>query len=185
MKRKFVLHSALAPDAVDAALRRSVDEERRTLFSFSGYKGDLPVLCKFGENGFRLQKRKYHRNDFSPYFFAKFEPEPGGTRIEGYFDMAAWPKLFMRIWLGGVVLIGGPLWVMSILDVLTGSHNTQGEAWIGIVIPPTMIIFGVLFPRFGGLMGRGEERFLMEFLQNTLMARIEDSDNEIQLQSSR
>jgi hypothetical protein len=44
MRTDVVLHSALAPAALAEALRRSTDEERRTIFALSGYKGDRPVL---------------------------------------------------------------------------------------------------------------------------------------------
>jgi sigma-B regulation protein RsbU (phosphoserine phosphatase) len=51
-----------------------------------------------GENTFRLQKRRYSRNDFVGHFCARFEPEPGGTKIEGHIDAPRWAKYFMRIW---------------------------------------------------------------------------------------
>ena len=36
-------------------------------------------------------------------------PEPGGTRIEGYFDVQRWAKYFVRIWLAFAVLVGPPI----------------------------------------------------------------------------
>jgi hypothetical protein len=53
----YVLHSALAPSSVPEVLRLSIDEERRTLFSMSGYQGDRPVLGKVDGNTLTLQKR--------------------------------------------------------------------------------------------------------------------------------
>ncbi len=44
MRSVFVLHSPLSPSAALSALRGAVDEEHRTLFSLSGYKGEKPVL---------------------------------------------------------------------------------------------------------------------------------------------
>ena len=104
-RKVFVLHSPLAPVALAEALRRSIDEEHWTLFSLSGYQGDRPLLGEVGENTFRLQKRKFSRNDFAGQFYACFAPEPGGTRIEGYFDAPRWARYFMRIWLAWVVLV--------------------------------------------------------------------------------
>src|SRR5580658_1165587 len=89
----FVLHSALAPNAVADALRRSIDEQHWTLFSLSGYKGNLPLLGEVSENTFKVQKRKYYRNDFAGQFYARFAAEPEGTRIEGYFDCPRWGKI--------------------------------------------------------------------------------------------
>jgi hypothetical protein len=93
----YVLHSALAPNLVVDALRRSIDEEHWTLFSLSGYQGNRPLLGELGENTFRLQKRRYSRRDFVGHFYARFEPEPGGTRIEGHFDVPRLARYFMRI----------------------------------------------------------------------------------------
>jgi hypothetical protein len=91
MKRNVVLHSSLPPYAVADTLRQSIDEEHLTIFSLSGYRGDRPVLGKVDERTFRLQKRRYYKNSFAPFFYGQFEPEPGGTRIEGYFGRSLCP----------------------------------------------------------------------------------------------
>jgi hypothetical protein len=51
------------------------------MFSWSGYKGDLPVLGTITGNSFRLQKRRYWRNDFAPYFYGQIAPEPGTSPL--------------------------------------------------------------------------------------------------------
>jgi hypothetical protein len=172
-KSMVILHSALVPEAVIAALHLSVDEEHRTLFSFSGYKGSRPVLGEIGVDNFRVQKRRYWRNDFAPHFYGRLYQETGGTRIEGYFDSARWVKLFMRFWIGAVVLFGSPIFIRSLLDVTTVSRNVIGDAWVGVIVPPAMVAFGFLLPKFGRLLGRGEERLLLAFLENSLVARTE------------
>jgi hypothetical protein len=173
-KNPIVLQSPMPPDAVADALRRSMDEETRTLFSLSGYKGDQDILGKVVGSTFHLQKRRYWRNDFAPHFYGEIQSDPGGTRIVGRFDLADWVRLFMWFWLGCVVLIGGSIFVACLSDVMTGSRHVDGDAWVGLVVPPAMVLFGILLPRFGRLMGRGEERFILEHLQNVLNARIED-----------
>ena len=105
----FVLHSALTPDAVVSVLRSSIDEEHWTPFSFSGYRGTRSLLGEVSDHTFRLQKCTYHRNDFAGQFYARFEPEPGGTRIEGYFDAPRRARYFMRIWLVFAVLVSAPI----------------------------------------------------------------------------
>jgi hypothetical protein len=82
MKTMVVLHSAFSLDAAADALRHSIDEEHRTLFSLSG--------------------------------------------------------------------------------------------WIGLVLPPCLVLFGTLLPKLGRLLGRSGEQFLLEHLQQTLSARIEE-----------
>jgi hypothetical protein len=57
-------------------LRRSIDPEKRTLFSLSG-------------RTFWLKKRLYSRNDFAGQFYGTIEAETGGSRIQGCFDAPA------------------------------------------------------------------------------------------------
>jgi hypothetical protein len=174
MRTEAVLHSALAPATVAAILRRSIDEEHRTIFSLSGYRGDRPVLGEVSERTFRLQKRRYWRNDFAPHFYGRFSPEPGGTRIEGYFDISSWVKRFMRFWLAAVVLLGGPIFALTIMDLTTGSRFVSGDRWVGITVFPSMFLFGILLPRLGRLLARADEHFISEHIQHTLAARIEE-----------
>jgi hypothetical protein len=170
----FVLHSILSPNAVADALRRSIDKQQWTPFSLSGYKGKLPLLGEVGENTFQVQKRKYYRNDFAGQFYGRFAPEPGGTRIEGYFDYPRWARYFMRIWLGFAVLVGTPIFVRTLSDVITGSNYTSGDKWVGLIVPPALVLFGTVLPKFGRLLGKSDERFMLEHIQNTLAARIEE-----------
>jgi len=46
-------------------LRRSIDEEQTTILSLSGYRGSSRVLGVVTEKTFRLQRRRYWRNDFA------------------------------------------------------------------------------------------------------------------------
>jgi len=173
MRTMIILHSALSPDAVAGALRNSIDEEHRTLFSLSGYRGDRPVLGEVQAGSFRLQKRRYYRNDFAGQFYGRFQAEPGGTRVEGYFNASRWSRFFMKVWLAGAVLIGTPIFVLTLIDLTKGSHHMSGDMWVGLVVPPSLVLFGAVLPRFGRLLGRSGERFLLKHLQQTLGARIE------------
>jgi|SRR5215831_488464 len=174
MKKKLiVLHSPMPPAAVAEALRGSMDEERRTILSFSGYKGDKDVLGAVWGNSFHLEKRRLWRNDFAPSFYGKLQPEASGTRIEGRFDLADWVRFFMWFWLGGVVLIGGAVFVSSLFDYMAGGHKMTDDARIGLIVPPAMLLFGIALPRFGRLLGRDDETFILGHLQNTLSARID------------
>jgi hypothetical protein len=169
----FVLHSALTPNAVADALRRSIDEQRWTPFSLSGCKGNRPLLGEVCENTFKIQKRKYYRNDFAGQLYARFTPEPSGTRIEAYFDYPRWARYFMRIWLAFAVLVGTPIFVETLSDVVRNSHYTSGDKWVGLIVPPLLVLFGTVLPKFGRLLGKSDERFMLEQIQNTLAARIE------------
>ncbi len=167
------MHSPLTPSAAADALRSSVDEERRTFFSLSGYEGDRSIVGKVSAQEFNLQKRRRSRNDFAGRFFGRFRPEAGGTRIEGYFDMPRWARWYWKVWLCGAVLIGVPLFVATILNMLTGHPQMTGDTWVGLVVPPALILFGLGMPKLGWLIGKKERQFILGHIQQVLAARVD------------
>ncbi len=172
MRSVFVLHSPLSPTAALSALRSAVDEEHRTLFSLSGYKGEKPVLGDIESSQFRVQKRRYSRNDFAGHFYGRIQAESSGSRIEGYFDWPKWARWYMRIWLSFAVLVGIPIFAETVWNI--GSGKTQwANDWVGIVVPPVLILFGLVMPKIGRLFGKKDRRFLVEYVQHSLMAQPE------------
>ena len=163
-------------------LNESIDPERRTIFSLSGYKGSKPVMGRIDGYEFHLQKRRYWNNDFAQQFYGNLLPEERGTRIEGYFDVPRWTKMFLRFWLGGVILIGSPVFILSLLQRVRGGGYEEGDARLGLLVPPCLLLFGVLLPKLGLWLGRHEEQFILGFLERTLVARI---DYEWPLASSK
>jgi hypothetical protein len=174
MKPTVFMHSVLVPDAFADALRRSIDPEHLRLFSLAGYKGDRPVLGEVGKGAFRLQKRRYSRNDFAGHFYGNFEHEQGGTRIQGYFAPPRWARYFMRVWLAFAVLCGIPIFVATIRDVLTGSHEVSGDVWVGLAVPPLLICVGTVLPMLTKRFGRNDRKFMLEFVQHAAAARVDD-----------
>ena len=175
MSRKtLVFHSVLTPTILRDTLSRTIDQEQWTLFSLSNFRGERPLLGEIGEDTFRLRKRRYYRNDFARQFYARFTPEAGGTRIESYFDVPRLARFFMRAWLTGAVLIGTPIFLMSLLDLTTSSHYMTGDLWVGLVVPPALVLFGTFAPKVGQFLSRGEERYILQYVQETLATRLEE-----------
>jgi hypothetical protein len=152
------------------------DAERRSLFSLSGYKGNRPVVGSVTDNTFKIQKRRYSRNDFAGRFYGRFEPEVGGTRIEGYFDSPEWTRWFMRIWLGMAILLGVPVFIAAVIEAAKGAAREQG-AWVGLIVPPSLILFGIFLPRFGRLLGQGDEQEILRHVKSILAARVDDGSS--------
>jgi hypothetical protein len=172
-KAQVVLHTDIGVSECLNRIRESIDEERRTIFSFSGYAGSKKILGKIDGNKIRLQKRRYYHNSFSPYFYAMVSPDSHGTRIEGHFDCLPFVKIFMRIWLGIVVVVAGITLVLTLKDHLGGRAHLAGEDYTVVLVPQGMVLFGLLLPRFGRWLGRNEESYILDFLQRTLPARME------------
>ena len=83
----------------------------------------------------------------------------------------------MRFWLAGVTLLGTPIFGVTLIDVVRGTHHGSGDQWVGLVVPPCLVTFGIALPRIGRLQGRTDERFILRFMQETLAARLEDHPN--------
>ena len=172
MSRKtLVFRSALTPTVLRDTLSCTIDKEQRTPFSLSGFRGGRSLLGDIGDDTFRLRKRRTFRNDFARVLYARFVPEQGGTQIEAYFDIPRVARYFMRIWFTGAMLVGAPIFIMSALDMFTGSHNMNGNPLVGLLIPPALVLWGILMPMICRLLGRSEERFILHYVQETLMAR--------------
>jgi hypothetical protein len=164
------LHTDFDAEECRRRLVGGVDPEKRTIFSLSGYKGSKPVIRWFDGYQFYLHKRRYWHNSFAPLFFGNLVSRDHGTTIEGYFDMPRFAKTFMRIWTAGVVLLGSPIFALTLVDLLKGSHHTEGSAAVGLLVPPGMVLFGLFMPKVGLWLSRNEESFIVEFLRENLLA---------------
>ena len=169
--RHFItLRTDLDADDCIRRLSDSIDPERLTIFSLSGYSGSKPVIGRIMGYEFYLHKRRNWRNDFAPQFHGNLRAQDRGTLIEGYFDAPRWTRIFMRVWLGAAVLLAGPVFLLSLWDLFTGGHYVKGDLRVGLLVPPCMILFGILLPRLGLWLGRYEEQFIVEFLERTFFA---------------
>lgn len=171
----IVLHLAMGLDVVKDRLRQEIDEERWSPFSLSGFAGDRPVVGKMDGDRLRLRKRRYWHDAFAGQFYGRMEPEPGGTRIVGYFDFPRWVHWFMRVWLVLAVVISVPIFLLTLSDVLRDTHYMRGGGgeWVGLVVAPAFLAYGFLLPALGRWLGRGGERYILQFMETVLAARLE------------
>jgi len=170
-KRMIVLQSSLSADQCLERLRINTDEQRRTLFSLSGYQGKNPVLSRIEGDSIRLQKRRYYRNDFAPNFFGTIRVWGSSSRIAGYFGPPRWALIFMRIWVGAAVLFTLPIAFVSLGKILAG--KPEAGDYVGLFVPVVVVGFAMFLPRFGDWIGRNEKTFLLQFLETTLAAKRE------------
>jgi len=82
----------------------------------------------------------------------------------------------MRIWLAFAVLVGTPVFVRSVIDVVAGSHHMSGDKWVGLVVPPALVVFGIALLEVGRLLGKSDERSILEHVEKTVAARSEEAE---------
>jgi hypothetical protein len=164
------LHSDFDTEECVRRLIQSIDPAQRTIFSLSGYRGTALVIGWLDGNQFYLHKRRIWRNDFAPLCYGNFVTQDKGTLVECYFDLQRWTKRFMNIWLALAILIGVPIFAISVYDLFKSGNFNDGSEYLGMVAPVGLILFGIYLPKFGLLLGKSEEDFILEFLQRILVA---------------
>lgn len=152
---------------------RSVTQSEWAIF------GTSPVVGKVGEKSFRLRKRlKMSRNSFQTYLFARLKSEGASTRLTCRFGMHPSVVIFMIVWLGGVT--AGAI-VGLVVGLRQYSSGTMPSA-VGLA-PWGMALFGIVLVGVGRRMARGERKFLMDFLQETVEARPDVSHTMTRVES--
>ncbi len=181
-KLDLLLRTDYSPEGCSAKLIERIDYPQRTVFSFSGYKGEKSVLGVVSGSEFCLHKRRYWRNDFGPLLYGRIFPEGRSSRIEAYWGIPRWTRLFMRVWLAFAVLMGIPIFVNSLYQLLSSEPTVQGDLYVGLLVPPGMVLFRVLLPRLGLLLSSPERPYLIEFLERVLVAH---ASQEVQVREWR
>ena len=140
---------------------RSATQSEWTIF------GTCPVVAKVGEKSFRLRKRlKASHNSFQTYLFAKLSSEGTSTRLTCQSGMHPFVVIFMIVWLGGVTAGA----IGSLVFGLRQYSNGTIPSAAGLV-PWGMALFGIVLVVVGRRMARGERKFLMDFLRDTVEAQ--------------
>lgn len=174
MKRHpFVLQSPLAQEEAIRRLRAAIQESGMGMFRVGDW-GSAQFYGEIDDNKIELRKRRsfFFRNDFAPHLFAELIPIAGGTKIEGHFDVSSWVSGFMKVWMVFVAVVGGIVFVSCLTDILSGHRFDErgGDAMVGIIVPPAMLLFGLLLTRIGYYFSFWQENELLEFLKATLTA---------------
>jgi hypothetical protein len=168
-----VLHSTLAPEAVADALRRSIDEGGMPRYMVPWFirlvreSGTPAVIGTVESNGFFLANR--NGGPYAPTFFAKWQPESGGTRIEGQFDLAPLAKSSLRI----ALIVTLSLFIIGIglnaLDLAAGTHFTH-DPHVGLVLCILFVPFTIGFYLVAQKLGSRPSKSLLAFVEQTLAA---------------
>jgi hypothetical protein len=156
------LVSPLPPDECAARLGEATDNEE--LLSWPGAR---PVIGRVSGGSVRLRKRIGDRNSFQTILVGELEEHKGGTLFRGRAGVDTVVTIFMAVWFCWVVLVGGPIFVFAICEMLgidVGVVKPKGNLALGVAGFPLMLAFGVGLVRSGRRQARDEERFLVAFV---------------------
>ncbi|NJD06063.1 MAG: hypothetical protein FIA97_06145 [Methylococcaceae bacterium] len=165
------LLTPLTPAQCVERLTAVVDLERSGLFSGFGGSGVNPVIGEVTESTLRLRKRIGYRNSFQTLLTATLRPGAEGTVVSGDLGIHPVIRTFMFVWFAIVIVTGAPAYLGLFGPVICGPAMVEENAWIGLLIPPAMLVFGLVAVTLGRRLARQEAAFLMEFLIRNLDAR--------------
>ena len=165
-KKCLEFFSPLSPVECQSRLSAAIDKERWPTFSVLGFFGSKPVQGWVTESSLRLRKRIRYNNSGQIFFTGTMRQYGRGTLITGSFAEHPFVRVSTALWFGGMTLGGGILFIATIGEMLF-SHPRHGE-WLGIVVPPVMLIFGSGLVKFCRFLARHEPEFLTDFIMTTL-----------------
>lgn len=158
----LAFYSDFTPDECESRLRASIDDERPTMFGFSGYRGSKQFLGKVDGKRFRVLQRIYRfRNSFQPVFTGQFQTQGAGTRVTGTFDLEVTSKIAICLFnLFGLFIL---------VPIILFSYKSQP-----LLLALFVCGYGALLvfsPRIYRSGGRGQERNITDFLRETFVAK--------------
>jgi hypothetical protein len=157
--RQFKMVSPHSAKEISRLLKQSVGWP---LFS------DRPVVGYFDSSGFQLRVNIWYGNSFQTVLSGSMRWRDGQTEIACRAGLRWMVIVFMAVWFAGVtsfaILFGETL----VARILSGDHSLENS--IGLLIPPGMMLFGVLLVWFGRTLAGTEEQTLIDFLRDTIDA---------------
>jgi hypothetical protein len=162
----------LSPLPLAECLRR-LREATDGMWAMAGSK---PVLGSVGDTAVRLRKRTYYRHSSQVWLSGQFAQENGRTRFHGTVGLHPFVRTCLEYWVAAVLLGGGAVFVRT-LRLLFAGHLLLNDGalpptfWLGIIVPPLLLGFGVILLVFGDRFSSDEPRFLIEFLARTIEAK--------------
>lgn len=144
---KVVVRSPLPPTHVLSAVADGIDP----MFTFGGQR---PAIGHVGVHGGWLRKRINYRNSFQTILRFKVEAAGTGSRIICHIAAPWFGRIFMVVWMAGVLLIGVGGGLSALL---------AGDAR-AILVPSVMLAGGGLLIGFSRWLARDEAAWLLDLM---------------------
>ena len=156
-----------APDAPATIAQRfaSLTDADRPVLGPRRYTGR--VLCRLAGDQVRLSAYPSFANSFRPFFRGALRSDGTGSILEGQFRLHTGIRLFVAIWLLGVIGIGTVVAVASVLALLRGTAS-PGAAVFAILLLPVVLGAFVFIRKAVRTSERREEFEVVRFLESEM-----------------
>jgi hypothetical protein len=161
---KLVYRSTLTKEELLAHLQNEIEAEKSFGFGANQFSYSKPYIGKIYNNTFEIKRAINYRNSFLPLIKGEVKDDVNGSKINVNMKLIEIVKVFMIIWLGGVLV--GCL-VTSYSLIFKNGLNSEGGMFM--FIPFFMLIFGMVLVSFGF---KAESRKSIKDLEEILKAKI-------------
>lgn len=161
---KLVYHSTLTKEELLAHLQNEIEAEKSFGFGAINHSYSKPYIGKIYNNTFEIKRAINYRNSFLPKINGEIQNDINGSKISVKMNLVEFVKIFMIIWLGGV-LIGCLATSYSIIF----KNGLNSEGGLFMFIPFFMLIVGIVMVSFGF---KAESKISIKDLEEILKAKI-------------
>jgi hypothetical protein len=163
------MHSYYTELDIEECKRRIHEIVSQNTFSAGAIKGKVHK----NNNTFYLIKPTAHvRNSFAKFFYGNLIKRENGTLIQGNFRMHIAVKIFLAFWFGIITFTGGGMFLFSFINVFLKTSIIKGPGFmVGLLVPPLMILGGILAVKLGSYFSKKGEKYVLEFIESTLESR--------------
>ena len=124
-----------------------------------------PFIGTIEGNRFRIRRDIGYRNSFLPIVSGQIVSATSGVRVSVTMGLHLAVAIVMLVWFAGVgFATAGSLWLLL---------TNRASAAFGFLIPPAMLVFGVVLVAFGFFPEAIKARTLLEQILSTQPATLE------------
>lgn len=161
--------SPLPPEDCLTRLQEATDSEGLLFLSRFGSR---PVVGHVSGRIVKLRKRIAYGNAFQTILIGKLEEHHCGTVFRGKTGMRGLVSWFMKAWFCGVILLGGPLSVIAVGQMLGIRIGQPIEGNVPLplvaVIPLALLAFGFGLMCISLWLARDEGQFLVDYVAEAI-----------------
>jgi hypothetical protein len=134
-------------------------------FAIAGRK---PVLGTVRDTTIRLRRRRYYRHGAQCWLSGTFTEDGGRTRLHCTVGIHPLVRTFLEYWVVCIFLGGGWVFVRTLRTYWAAQGPLPESLWLGLVVPPLLLGFGVIMLALSEHSFGDDPRFLIEFVARTI-----------------
>ncbi|MEN2413072.1 hypothetical protein [Flavobacterium mesophilum] len=157
-------HSSLTNEELISRLQNEIEAEKSFSFKLNYNSYTKPYIGTMSHNNFKIKRAISYRNSFLPIIEGKITSDISGSKINIKMHLEEFVKVFMIIWLGGVLFA---CIAISYAYLFTNKTNTEDGG--AIIIPFGMLAIGLFMVSAGF---KSESKKSIKDLEEILQAKI-------------